>query len=120
MSNNGLIILILLKHLKTIFGNIMSEQHDLDKLDDLPVQDSNSSPMEKKVIERFFPSTERSLTKTHVLICATLAFILVGNPYLDYFLQKISYLDNALNSFGIRVVLFVITMWLLLMSKANS
>nr|QBK86585.1 MAG: uncharacterized protein LCMAC102_03800 [Marseillevirus LCMAC102] len=91
----------------------------MDKLDQLPPKDNTViTPEESEVINQFFGQSSESLPKTggvdwKLIGYSTILFILLANPWIDQILCKIPYCNNAMYSFGMKLVIFAIVLVIL-------
>jgi hypothetical protein len=85
----------------------------MDDLSKLPVNENSvASQDEEEIMEKLF-TKKKGKMPWKTLGYVILAFIIFGNPYLDLVLCKIPHCENALLGFGIKVVLFIIAVFMI-------
>lgn len=99
----------------------------MDRLSDIPTTETELTPDEKSVINRYFgnkegadaaPSDAKKTATSwaqilKVMMFATGAFIFLSNPVVDSLLCKLPRCDSAMTLLAVKTLLFMIFMVLL-------
>lgn len=93
----------------------------MDRLSDIPTQDTQLTKEEDDVIKKMFPTNSKSQTSQpgwiYTLKLAGISaalFILLANPWIDALFCKMPYCtDGGLTVLGIKSILFML-IWILL------
>ncbi len=91
----------------------------MDRLADLPTNDTKSTPAELEIIERLFGTTTPT-TKSNTLqstaktvAYVSLLFVALANPWLDMLLYKIPYCNNKISVLTLKTIVFAILFFLI-------
>ena len=112
---------------------LIKTQTIMDNLDELPEAEYSQSPNEQQVMTRFFDgngdadakknggagknggkSGRMSRVNFKRLGAAVVAFIAVGNPWVDGILEKIPYAQSPVSKLGIKTLIFTVLLLLIM------
>lgn len=88
----------------------------MDKLDDVPLSDTEISDKEREILDKYFPQSKDSgKWRTDIsggwkwIAYYVIVFVILANPWIDSFISKLPYCpDNKLIILLIKALLFVV------------